>query len=81
MPWVKKDIPLVGRGRKRILPYPNNDDVGIVDVGDADRGPGGHIVVEVDTFFEKEGNKKEIPADQYTCSAQNVHNNPESFKL
>ena len=36
-----------------------NDDVGVADVGDADRGPGGHIVVEVDTFFEEEGNTKE----------------------
>jgi hypothetical protein len=27
-------------------------------VGNADRGPGSYIVVEVDTFFEKEGNTK-----------------------
>jgi len=36
-----------------------NDDVGVADVADADRGPGGHILVEVDTFFEEEGNTKE----------------------
>ena len=60
-----------------------NDAVGVVDVGDADRGPGGHIVVEVDTFFEKDRKKKiqQIPAGLYTCSTQNAHNNPESFKL
>jgi hypothetical protein len=37
----------------------NNDDVSVADVGDADRGSDGHIVVEVDTLFEKEWNTKE----------------------
>ena len=32
----------------------NSDEVGVADVVDPDRGPEGHIVVEVDTFFEKE---------------------------
>ena len=46
-----------------------NDDVGVADVGDADRGPGGHIVVEVDIFFENEGNTKECNKYLQACIA------------
>jgi hypothetical protein len=34
------------------------DDVGVADVGNADRGPGSHIVVEVVVFFKKKENNK-----------------------
>jgi len=45
----------------------NNDEVGVADVGDADRGSGGHMVVEVDTLFEKEGNTKEYSKYLQAC--------------
>lgn len=45
----------------------NNDDVGVADAGKADRRPGGHIVVEVATFFEEEGNTKEYIKYLHAC--------------
>ena len=44
-----------------------NDDVGFADLAEADRRPGGHIVVEVDTFFEEEGNTKGYNKYLHAC--------------
>ena len=70
MPWIKRIFHLLVVDENGYYPtLSNNDDVGVADVGDADRGSSGHVVVEVDTLFKKEENTKEYNKYLHACIA------------